>query len=149
MTEIRFYHLQRQTLEQALPMLLERVQAAGLRALIKVPSRVHLDTLDKVLWDYNPGSFLAHDKDGCKYPEEQTFFLTEKDENPNSAEILVLVDAVPGEGITDYKRCLYMFDGRDEGIVQNARADWKKFKELELEMSYWQQREEGGWEQKA
>ncbi|WP_308909845.1 DNA polymerase III subunit chi [Pseudokordiimonas caeni] len=149
MAEIRFYHLQRQTLEEALPKLMERVQEAGLRAVIKVPGRTHLDTLDKVLWDYDPGSFLAHDKEGCKHADQQPFYLTTGDEVPNGASVLVLVDAVDPPAELGFDRCLYMFDGRDMAIVEKARAQWKTFKDMGAEMSYWQQGERGGWEKKA
>lgn len=149
MTEIRFYHLQQQTLEQALPKLMERVQEAGLRAVIKLPGNGLMETIDKVLWDYAPGSFLPHDKEGCAEPAEQPIYLTTSEENPNKATVLVLVDAVKSDAISRYDRCLYMFDGRNEQIVAEARKDWKSFKDLDAEMSYWQQRDSGGWEKKA
>ncbi|MCJ9428933.1 DNA polymerase III subunit chi [Kordiimonas marina] len=149
MTEIRFYHLQRQSLEEALPKLLERIQSAGLNAVIKLPDRGLMETMDKVLWDYDPASFLPHDIEGCKHADAQTFYLTTSDENPNSATALVLVDAVDSPDVMKYDRCLYMFDGRNDDIVAKARADWKNFKETDAELSYWQQREMGGWEQKA
>lgn len=84
--DIRFYHLQRQTLEEALPNLMVKVAEAGLKAVVKANDQSTLDTLDKVLWDFDPASFLAHDKDGCDYPEDQTFFLTTEDNNPNGAK---------------------------------------------------------------
>ncbi|WP_262691732.1 DNA polymerase III subunit chi [Kordiimonas aestuarii] len=149
MAEIRFYHLQRQTLEEALPKLMERVVEAGLRAVVKLPERGMMETLNKVLWDYDAASFLPHDIEGCESPEDQTIFLTTGDHNPNAATVLVLVDAVKSPDVKNYDRCLYMFDGRDEGIVGAAREDWKVFKDYDVDMSYWQQREMGGWEQKA
>jgi DNA polymerase-3 subunit chi len=148
-SEIRFYHLQRQTLEEALPKLMEKVFETGQKAVVKLPERGLMETIDKVLWDYDPASFLPHDMVGCDSPEEQAIYLTTADENPNGASILVLIDAVKSPNVADYDRCLYMFDGRDEGIVAAAREDWKAFKDLGAEMSYWQQREQGGWEKKA
>ena len=149
MTDIRFYHLQQQPLEQALPALLLKCQQAGLRALIKCPDAAIMDTLDRVLWDFHADTFLAHDKDGCKRPAMQPFFLTLENENKNSAEVIVLVDAVDAPELDTYQRCLYMFDGRAEAVVNKARQAWKTFKDMDFEMSYWQQREQGGWEQKA
>lgn len=149
MTEIRFYHLQRQTLEQALPQLMEKVHETGLHAVVKLPGRGLMETVNKVLWDYDPASFLPHDMEGCEQPEAQPIYLTTTDENPNGARILVLIDAVDAEDIKAFDRCLYMFDGRDDGIVAKARQDWKAFKEMDADMSYWQQREAGGWEKKA
>jgi DNA polymerase-3 subunit chi len=147
--DIRFYHLTQQTLEQALPKLMVKVMEAGMRALVKVPDKTYMDTLDKVLWDFDPSSFIPHDKDGSAYPADQHIFLTLKDENTNHSDIIVLVDNMMIEDFSGYKRCLYMFDGRNEAIVAKAREHWKKFKDEGTEMSYWQQTEFGGWEKKA
>ncbi len=128
---------------------MEKVHQAGLRAIIKAENKGLMDTLDKALWTYDSASFIPHDKDGCKQADQQPIYLTTSDDNPNDATALVLINAVDASGIQNYDRCLYMFDGRDEMIVQKARADWKAYKNLDLEMSYWQQKENGGWEQKA
>lgn len=149
MSDIRFYHLQRQPLEAALPKLMEKVIGAGLKAVIKAPDQALVDTLDKVLWDYDPASFLPHDKAGCDHPEDQTLYLTTGDENPNAAGVLVLVDAASSDAFNDYDRCLYMFDGSNAETLAAARADWKRLTGGDHTLSYWQQREEGGWEQKA
>ncbi|GHF27664.1 DNA polymerase III subunit chi [Kordiimonas sediminis] len=149
MADIRFYHLQKQPLEEALPRLLERVQGAGLRALIKCPDQETMDNLNTILWTYDAASFLPHDTANCAHPTEQQFLLTLEDGNDNNAEVLVLINAVGSEHIPKYQRCLYMFDGRNDSIVDKARSHWKSYKELQIDMSYWQQREQGGWEQKA
>ena len=149
MDDIRFYHLQRQTLEEALPKLMVKVAEAGLKAVIKTKDQATIDTLDKVLWDFDPASFLPHDKDGCDHPEDQAFYLTTTEENPNAATVLVLVDAAESSALESYGRCLYMFDGRNQDIVAKAREDWKLWKEGNWSISYWQQKEMGGWEQKA
>jgi len=147
--EIRFYHLQRQRLEEALPKLVAKIHEAGLRAVVKTPDDAILSLLDKALWDFEQASFIPHDRDKCKYPEAQPIFLTCSDENPNEATIQVIINATEGTDTARYDRCLYMFDGRDERIVGKAREDWKKFQAGGIEMSYWQQKETGGWEQKA
>lgn len=149
MNDIRFYHLQRQSLEEALPKLMLKVAEAGLKAVIKTADNAVIDGLDKALWEFDPDSFLSHDRDGCDHPEEQAFFLTTRDENPNQSTVLVLVNAAKHPAFDQFDRCLYMFDGRSEDIVAAARADWKVFKEGDYSMSYWQQQEMGGWEQKA
>jgi len=147
--EIRFYHLQRQRLEEALPKLVEKVCEAGLRAHVKVPDAPTMDLLDKALWSFDPASFIPHDKEGCSQPDSQLIFLTCDNENLNDASVLILVNAVDSPDISEFDRCFYMFDGRDERIVAKARADWTKLKDQGLGMSYWQQKETGGWEEKA
>jgi len=128
---------------------MEKVNEAGMRAVIKVPDEGLRGALDKALWAYDAASFMPHDQDGSKFAADQPIFLTCGDENPNDSTVQVIVNAVDGARASDFQRCLYMFDGRDERIVGKAREDWKQFKALGIEMSYWQQRETGGWEQKA
>ncbi|MEX0300385.1 MAG: DNA polymerase III subunit chi [Kordiimonas sp.] len=149
MTEVRFYHLQGQTLEQALPKLIEKICEAGLKAVVKTSNSEVRDSLDRALWDHSSESFVPHGIEGCKAPELQPIYLTTADDNPANATIYVSIDALDVAAISEYDRCLFMFDGRDENIVSSARASWKAIKEQELEMSYWQQREMGGWEKKA
>jgi len=129
-----------------------KVSEAGLRAIIKSEDKALIEILDKALWDFDPESFLPHDKDGCDHPDDQIFFLTTTDENPNNSTVLVLIDAAKHANFDKYDRCLYMFDGRSEDVVAAARNDWKTWKAKEdagYSMSYWQQKEMGGWEQKA
>ncbi len=149
MADIRFYHLERQMLADALPRLMAKVLEASMKAVIKCPDSETLEMLDKAIWTYDAEAFLPHDVAGCKFPEEQPIYLTEGDENPAGANVIVLVNNAACDDMTAYERCLYMFDGRDEVIVDAARADWKKFKEYDIPMSYWQQPMSGGWEQKA
>ena len=148
-TEVRFYHLQRQPLDTALPKLLEKVLEAGLKAVVKVPDGDVLETLDTALWTYDPASFLPHGSARSGHERDQPVFLTTGDDNPADASVLVLVDAVAAPDIDRYDRCLYMFDGRDDAVVTRARAYWSDLKDRGVAMSYWQQRPSGGWEQKA
>jgi len=149
MAEISFYHLTRQTLEQSLPELLAKVVGQGLRTLVKLNDTATMEMLDKALWTYDPESFLPHDKDGCAQPHMQQIFLTLGDDNANSATILTLINNAVCPDMVAYDRVLYMFDGRDDAIVSRAREHWKTFSDQNFTMSYWQQKETGGWEKKA
>ncbi len=150
LSDVRFYHLQRQTLEAALPKLLERVLDRGLRVCVKVPGDDLLLELDRSLWAYEPASFLPHGTEKDENPDRQPIYLTMGDERPNDAEVLLLINAVDAPAdLTPYSMCLYMFDGHDADIVSRARQDWLAFKEKASELTYWQQRPEGGWEKKA
>src|SRR5579871_5131862 len=58
MTEIRFYHLQRQRLEDALPALLEKGRERGYRIVVQAATPERVRALDALLWTYRPESFL-------------------------------------------------------------------------------------------
>lgn len=148
MAEIRFYHLQKQSIEEALPKLAELVAKSGNKGVIKVADKHMAKILDKALWTYDAASFIPHDVEGSAYIDDQVIYITTKDENPTSAEMIILVNGEKVEDLTPFQRILYMFEGQQDEIIATARNDWKDFKSLGFEMSYWQQKDEGGWEQK-
>ena len=91
MTEIRFYHLTRIPLERALPALLERALAAGMRSVVIAGSEERVEALNQLLWTYEERSFLPHGSKRDGRPERQPVWLTTEDENPNGATCLVRV----------------------------------------------------------
>ena len=94
MTEVRFYHLQRSALEQALPKLLEKTLERGWRAVVMAGSEDRVEALNAVLWNYSREGFLPHGSKKDGYPDRQPVWLTDQDENPNAATVLFLVDGV-------------------------------------------------------
>jgi DNA polymerase-3 subunit chi len=148
MTEVGFYHLTRTPLERALPKLLERVLAGGMRAVVVAGSAERVEALNAALWTYEQLSFLPHGsaKDGLA--EDQPIWLTTEDENPNGASVLVLTDGVGSAQVGQFARCLDMFDGRDVDAVAAARERWKAMKAGGHTLAYWQQNEAGSWEKK-
>ena len=149
MTEIGFYHLTRTPLERALPRLLEKVIGARKRAVVRAGSRERVDFLNAALWTYDPASFLPHGTEREGEGAEQPIWLTDGTDRPNDAEILVLTDSVAADDVGDFERCLEMFDGRDAEAVAAARSRWRGYSEAGHKLTYWQQTERGGWEQKA
>jgi len=147
--EVWFYHLERTSLDQALPELLEKTLARGWKALVRAGSRERVDHLDGWLWSYRDDSFLPHGRDDEPMADRQPVLITSGMENPNGADALFLIDdAEPGD-IAAYARCVVMFDGRDEAAVAAARGRWSSFKAAGAAISYWRQGENGGWRKEA
>lgn len=148
MTEIRFYHLQSKRLEQALPEIVSKALEKKFRVLVKAGSRERVEALDGALWTHDPASFLPHGyiKDGTE--KDQPVFLTDADENPNGADVLVLTDGAAANDIEKYKLCLEIFDGNDEQAVATARGRWKQYKDAGHTTVYFQQDDAGKWQQK-
>lgn len=145
---VDFYHLQSSPVERALPQLLERALAAGHRAVVMAASQERIEALSNALWTVNPNSWLPHGtaKDGT--PAEQPIWLTDREENPNGARLLLLTDGMSAEGLADFDRCLDLFDGTNDEATAAARARWAVAKAAGHELHYWQQ-SEGGWREKA
>ena len=149
MTEVRFYHLQRKTLEQALPQLLEKTLERGWRAVVMAGSEARVEALNGLLWTYTREGFLPHGTKKDGYAERQPVWLTDSDENPNNANVLFLVDGAESSRIGEFDLCCEVFDGRDDLAVAGARDHWKIRKDSGFDLTYWQQTEGGGWEKKA
>jgi DNA polymerase III subunit chi len=152
MTEIWFYHLQKKSLEQALPQLLEKSLEKGWRAVVQASSEERLAALDAWLWTYTDASFLAHGRASDGDSELQPVYLTTGVENPNGAALRIFIEAsdmAPALADSAYARAIVLFDGNSEGELMFARAQWKEVRERGLAAAYWQQGESGRWEKKA
>ena len=147
--EISFYHLTLQPLNVALPKLLSKVNEAKMKAVVIVENSTQLDDIDQALWTFDKASFLAHDTEKSKYKEDQPIYITTGEDNPASAEVLVLTDGTSSKLLDGYKRVLEMFDGNNSTIVEQARERWASYKEAGHQLSYYQQTETGGWTKKA
>lgn len=149
MTEVRFYHMTRTPLDQALPQMLEKTLERGQRAVVRAASEARVEALSARLWTYQERSFLPHGsvKDGRA--ERQPVWLTVNDEAPNGAEVLFLTDGASSDRIADFGLCVVLFDGDDVDALAEARSQWKTLKDAGHAVTYWQQDDNGRWSQKA
>ena len=147
--EVWFYHLERATLAQVLPELLEKTLARGWRALVRASDRERVESLDSWLWAYREDSFLAHGLDSEALAERQPILLTTSEDNPNEAKALFLIDNAAAPDVSKFERCIVIFDGRDERALSAARKRWTDFKALGHPVAYWKQGEMRGWERHA
>lgn len=146
MTELGFYHLTRQGLDQALPRLLEKVRGAGHRVVVRLVDDQRLDHLDRLLWTYRNDSFLPHGTTREGHAADQPIWLTTGMDNPNGATVLVLIDGPDAADAAGFERVLELFDGRDAEAVARARERWRWAEQAGLERVYWQQDERGRWQ---
>ena len=55
--EVWFYHLERSSLDQVLPELLEKTLQRGWRALVRSAAAERLEQLDNFLWTFREDGF--------------------------------------------------------------------------------------------
>lgn len=149
MAEVRFYHLTTQTQEQALPQLLTKAYERGMKVLVRLRDDAQVEHMNEVLWTFSAESFLPHGAKKDGKPHLQPIWLTAQDENPNGATVLFTGSGVNDCELTGFDLRCELLDGRDSEALSAARARWKQYKEQALGVTYWQQNERGGWEQKA
>ena len=151
MTEVLFYHLEKRSLEDVLPGLLERTLARGWRALVRTESSDRAAAIDTLLWTCDEEGFLPHAQKGDGDASAQPILITVEPGNPNRADVLFLVGGMtPDDRNEDaFSRIVVLFDGRDATALSTARSAWKTVKELGHEVTYWRQSVQGKWEKQA
>ncbi len=133
MTEILFYQLRKQPLEQVLPALLEKSLERGWRVAVQVAS-----------------DFLPHGTDRESEAAAQPILLTLGGDNPSCADVRFLLDgaAMPAE-VGQYRRIVLLFDGEDAEALAAARARWTAAKADGFDVTYWQMDDRGRWQRQA
>ena len=150
MSRLDFYHLQTADLEHTLPILLEKAYALNKKIIVKIGTEERVSYINTLLWSYDEESFLPHGAKADGNAELQPIWLTSGDDNPNSATMLFLVDGAVYESakLSEFERVFYIFDGNDADMLTKAREFWKSAKSEGLECFYWQQNDQGKWQQK-
>jgi len=149
MTEIRFYHLQKQSLDQALPMILEKAYGADYRALVIMQNAKEAERMSSLLWAYKANSFLPHASKKDGQAEHQPIWLSDNDENTNNANALILTQGQTSETIATYDLVCEMLNGHSDQEISDARSRWKTYQDAGHQVTYWFQNENGSWAQKA
>lgn len=150
MTEILFYQLDGQKLEQILPPLIARSLERGWRVVVQASSEERIEALDAHLWTWRDDAFLPHGTWREAEAAEQPVLLTVNADNPNGATVRFLVDgaAVPADAAA-YSRLVLLFDGADPEALDTARARWTGAKNDGFEVTYWRTDENGRWQRQA
>jgi DNA polymerase-3 subunit chi len=150
MTEILFYHLKGQTLEQVLPSLLEKSLERGWRVVVQAASDERIEGLDAHLWTWRDDKFLPHGTWRESEASEQPILLTVNADNPNRAAVRFLVEGaeMPSDAAS-YARVVLLFDGEDPDAVAAARTRWGEAKAAGFDVTYWQPDERGRWQRQA
>lgn len=145
-----FYHLTTASVEQTLPMLLEKSRAAGWVIEVRGTDRGAMERLDHALWSGPPEGFLPHGLVGGDHDADQPILLTTGETAPNAPTCVMAVqgaDVAPGE-VTEAERVCILFDGHNGDAVAQARVQWKTLTDAGCSAQYWSQ-ESGRWEKKA
>jgi DNA polymerase III subunit chi len=153
--EIWFYHLLDAPLERVLPSLIERALERQWNCVIQACSAERLAVVDELLWTYSDESFVPHGTAQEGDAEYQPVYLTCGADNPNGAAVRFFMEraqiapALAAAQGASYRRCLLLFDGNDADQLADARAQWATLKSAGHELAYFQQDEDGRWQQKA
>jgi DNA polymerase-3 subunit chi len=150
MTEILFYHLKGQSLDQVLPPLLQKSLERGWRVVVQASSDERVEALDALLWTWRDDAFLPHGTSRDSEAAEHPIVLTANAENPNGAVVRFLVDGANlAADAGNYQRIVLLFDGDDPEAVEMARMRWNEAKASGAEVTYWKADENGRWQRQT
>lgn len=149
MSDIRFYHLTKTSLEAALPQLLEKTLDRGWRAVVCAGSSERVEALAAHLWTYSDEAFLPHGTPKDGYPGLQPVWLDTSDSNVNGAHVLFLTEGTQVSNLDAYGVIAELFDGNDTEAVATARAHWRAHREGGHAPTYWKQDDCGRWRKGA
>lgn len=148
MTEIRFYHLLRDTTTKAVPDILTKALAKGIRVLLKLPNEERRKYYDDWLWRFQAESFLPHAQDGDLVPEAHPVWLSTENVAPNGATMAFVIEGAELPPFDSFALICMMFDSENEDRLQQARKLWGDLKkQKDLTLTYWKQGDDGRWVQ--
>jgi DNA polymerase III subunit chi len=148
MAEMLFYHLQGQSIDAVLPILLEKTLEKGWRALVRVGDAERIGALDEALWTYRAESFLPHARLGEGDAARQPILLTAGAGLENDPQVIFLVERAFMLESDRAERIVLIFDGEDQDALSEARIAWKNAQNSGHSATYWQI-EGGRWVKKA
>lgn len=134
------YHHSISPVEKVLPKLLEKVLAAGQRAVVMAPSDDALKIIDTFLWTYSKSELLPHGTADDGNPSYQPIWLTCTPENPNGAHVLILVGNVRPTNFNDFEKVLI--------LDPNWEYDATLWAQSQGEFTQWEEQSQGGWVKK-
>jgi len=135
------YHHSISPLEKVLPKLLEKVLAAGQKAVVMVSSEEQLKTIDTFLWTYSKSELIPHGSIEDGNPLLQPVWLTCIEENPNQANILVIIGNLRPINISIFEKVLILSPEWSSDMTEWAASKGK--------LTVWAEKLAGGWEQQV
>lgn len=133
------YHHSISPLEKVLPKLLEKVLAAGQRAVVMAGSEELLKTIDMFLWTYSKSELIPHGTAEDGNPSLQPVWLTCQEENPNQANVIIVVGDLRPTSLTSFEKALILSTEWSSGLSQWAL--------MQGSLTLWQEQPQGGWAQ--
>lgn len=138
--QVDFYQLGEASVASIAAAIAGRLLAEDGRLLIVAAEEAALARLDRLLWDEEPTSFLAHGLVGGPDDARQPILLSTTPDAPNLARNLLIADGEWREAALTFDRAFYLFD---EATLTGARLAWKLLAGREgVERRYWARQDE-------
>ena len=149
MNEAYFYHLTRQTVDQALMPLLDKCLSKKWRVLLRGSTAAQIKDLDEKLWYGGAESFLPHGLSGSENELDQPILLAQKGKVfPHDCLICIGGATITHHEAQNAARVCILFQDDNAEDMQIARTQWKTLTDAGTAAQYWSQ-EQGSWSLKS
>jgi DNA polymerase-3 subunit chi len=122
MMQVDFYQLAGTAPEQLIATIAERLLSSDGRLIIISEDEAFLAKLDRMLWNYQPTSFLPHAIAGGPNDARQPVLLSTSADAPNLARNMLIADGVWRDSALSYDHSFFLFDDRN---LEGARTAWR------------------------
>ena len=145
-----FYRLRNGDFAQTAILIAEKVLVNSDKLLILAPE-TELTDLSFRLWSDKNDSFLAHGMGEDAVSDYASIWLSSlAQNNPISANHVMLTNGVSLEDFSVFKRVFNLFDGSSHIATEQAREQWRNWSlHPEHLCRYFTQSQTGGWQQTA
>lgn len=149
MTEIRFYHLQKTAIDDALSVLLQKVMDMDYKSDVIINGDVK--EFSDILWENNnKNSFIANDiGDNINENSPVAIYNNLNVKVENLRKNRFFINEINEDLISGADLNCFVFNGNDEKILHQARLFWKKMtQKAEYDLCYYYQDPVLGWKKK-
>ena len=150
MLHIGFYQLGEVSLNDAILMLIKKTHEVDKKVLVYCPNPAAAE-IDDALWSHDPVSWLPHGLDSDNGKDLSSVWISsDMKSNPIKASFLMLLHGAEPESWLGFERAFVLFDGKSEAQLDQARAQWKNWKDLsDTTLTYFVQASGGKWKKKV
>ena len=134
--EVNFYQTDESVAKSIAPLLL-KIIGEKKRVFIFCQNKLQIQEIDSALWHYGRNKFIPHSTifDNEFDPKRQPVFISDKEDNLNSADFLLFIDQPSEAFIKKFSRVFYFFEeGKNSATIKSANfykkvnGKWEKSK---------------------
>jgi len=138
--KINFYQIDDVLYKSIVPLLF-KVLEENKKALIYCQNEQQLNEIDNSLWSFSKTKFLPHGTKNDKIDSiKQPILLTNKLENDNKANYLIMFCEVEERFLQQFEKIFYFFGS---GNIKDARKLWERYKNQSYFLNFYKRDSDG------
>lgn len=131
MTQVRFYALKSKENEARLQFacrLIEKAYSLGHNIYVQAASAEQAKTLDELLWQFSPSSFVPHGIAGSESAQAEVVVIGEKLPAASHTDVLINLGSEPSTAHGQFARINEIITADEESLLQ-GRKRYRFYKE--------------------